>query len=64
MTLKLMAGPIKQWNLISSDERPSTEIPEGSILHYIDTGELYIFHDGTWEPDVRLQYALTQALEV
>ena len=44
----------------SGDEKPSPS-PEGTEFHVIDTGELYIFHDGMWEPDRRLIYAIWQA---
>jgi len=48
---------IKKWNCVSSDTRPTEDVTEGSKVHYIDTGEKYIYHDGTWEPDRSLIYA-------
>jgi len=47
----------QDWNCLSSDERPTSDVPEGSTIHYIDTGEQYIFHDGNWELDKRMIYA-------
>ena len=35
---------------------------EGSTCHFVDTGEQLIFHDGSWEPDRRLIYAIQMAL--
>ena len=32
---------------------PIIGVAEGSKAHVIDTGEEYIFHDGTWELDLR-----------
>ena len=43
---------------LSSDIKPAA--PNGSTLHFVDTGELYISYDGGWEPDQRLIYALSQ----
>ena len=28
-------------------------IPDGSTLHFVDTGDRYVFFDGMWEPDPR-----------
>jgi len=50
---------IKEYTGLSSDAKPAPERqPEGSTLHIINTGEEYIVHDGTWEPDRRMIYAL------
>jgi len=51
----------QHYNMVSSDEWPAAP-PEGSTAHIVDTGELYIFHDGGWEPDRRLITALETAL--
>jgi len=55
MTIKLETN-IQRFNGVSSDAKP-TAPPEGSTFHVIDTGEKYIFHDGTWEDDLSLIYA-------
>lgn len=47
---------IQKFNGISSDAKPDSP-PEGSTFHNIDTGEKFIFHDGTWEDDLSLIYA-------
>jgi len=49
---------ISRWNCDAYDELPSSA-PEGSTAHIVSTGETYIFHDGGWEQDLRLIYALT-----
>ena len=49
---------IQRFNMISSDTRPTEDVPEGSKVHYIDTGEKYIYHDGAWEQDRSLIYAI------
>lgn len=49
---------IKKWNCHSSDDKPSSGVPEGSMLHLVDTGEVYIYHNGMWVEDLRLIYAL------
>jgi hypothetical protein len=56
MAIKLETN-IKRFNGISSDDKPDSP-PEGSTFHMVDTGEKYIYHNGMWEEDLRLIYAL------
>ena len=60
MAEKLIAT-IKRWQGLSTDDRPSSDVPEGSTYHAVDTGAQYVYYDGTWEEDLRLIYALLQA---
>jgi len=41
---------------LSSDPKPGG--PNGALFHVIDTGELYVCHEGVWTPDRRLQAGL------
>lgn len=50
---------IKKWHGHSSDEKPSSSVPEGSTFHAVDTGEVYIYHNGMWIEDLRFSYALS-----
>ena len=59
MAVKLMTT-IYRWNGISSDAKPSSGVTEGSTLHYVDTGEEFIYHNGMWEDDLRLRNALKE----
>jgi len=59
MSVKLVTT-IQRFQQLSSDEKPSSP-PEGSTLHIVDTGEQYIYFDGSWEPDLRLIYAIQEA---
>jgi len=52
---------IQRWNGLSTDLKPSSGVSNGSEFHCIDTGEQYIYHDGMWEDDLRLIYALGKA---
>ena len=45
---------------LSSDGLPINVI-EGSTLHKIDTGEQLVSHDGIWEQDLRLIFAIQAA---
>lgn len=54
----LIETVIKKWNGHSSDEKPITSVPEGSTFHDVDTGAVYIYHNGMWIEDLRLIYAL------
>lgn len=56
MALKLIRE-VQSFIGVSSDPFPGTA-DDGAILHIIDTGEEYIFHDGKWERDMRLITAL------
>lgn len=42
---------------LSTDDKP-LGVENGTTLHVIDTGEMFVFHDGMWEPDLRLMAAL------
>lgn len=53
MAVKLLRVS-QRWNGLSSDIKP-TDAPEGSTFHIIDTGEVYLFHDGMWEIDLRVE---------
>jgi len=46
------------WNLMTSDRRPDSGVPEGSTCHYVDTGEQYIRHNSMWVRDLRWSNAL------
>lgn len=59
MTIQLETT-IKRFNGISSDERPTTNVPEGATLHFIDTGEEFVFHNGMWEDDLRNRNVLNE----
>ena len=59
MAVKLVTT-IQRFHGLSSDAKPSSP-PEGSTFHVVDTGEQYIYFDGTWEPDLRLIYAIQEA---
>jgi len=49
---------VVHWNLMTSDIKPMSGIAEGSTCHYVDTGEVYMFHNGMWAKDLRLINAL------
>ncbi len=50
---------VGEYQGLSADIKPNCT--DGSIFHVVDTGEVYVFHDGTWAPDKRLIYAIQQA---
>ncbi len=54
----ILVSTIQRFQAMSADTWPSNP-PEGSCLHVIDTGEEYVFHDGTWEQDLRSITAMT-----
>jgi hypothetical protein len=56
MAVSLIAT-IQRFQGLSTDVKPS-DPPEGSTFHVVDTGEEYVFFDGTWEQDLRLIAAL------
>ena len=51
-------GTIKRWQGLSTDDKPSSDVPEGSGFHEIDTGLQYVYHQDMWELDLRLATAL------
>ena len=56
-----LIGTIQRLQCLSTDDKP-LNVPEGTEIHVIDTGEQYIMHDGMWEPDLRLTRALEGVL--
>ena len=52
---------VQRWQGLSTDAKPSTDVPEGSTFHAVDTGAQYVYYDGTWEEDLRQIYALREA---
>lgn len=57
MTVFLVSN-YRQWQGLSTDEKPTTDVTEGSTYHSVDTGEEYVFHNGMWERDLRRIAAL------
>ena len=51
----------QRWNAHSADEKPSTDVKEGSELHAVDTGEEFIYHNGMWVQDLRKINAIKMA---
>jgi len=59
MAIRFIAT-IQKYQCLSSDVKPTpADVPEGSTLHIIDTGEQYVVHDKAWESDKRMAYALS-----
>ena len=56
----LQQTTINRFNVVSSDAFPDSGIREGSTIHVIDTGEEFIYHDGTWQQDLRRIFALRE----
>ena len=52
-----MIATIQRFQGLSTDIKP-TSPPEGSTFHAVDTGEEYVYYDGTWEQDLRLIAAI------
>ena len=61
MAAKMVSAGKQSYIGLSQEDRPGTP-PEGSDIHFLDTGEVYIFHDGMWEQDLRLINALKSVL--
>mgnify|MGYP001616408009 CR=1 FL=1 len=46
---------------LSGDVKPTTGISTGTTITEIDTGARFIWYIGTWEEDLTMIYAITQA---
>ena len=44
---------IQRWNGREGDQVTITAPAEGSTFHAVDTGAVYIYHDGGWAVDLR-----------
>ena len=58
----MLETSIQVWNGASSDAMPSSA-PEGSRFHIVDTGAVYLYHNGMWQEDLRQIYAIKKAAE-
>ena len=45
----------------SSDQKPGG--PNGATFHVIDTGEVFVCHEGVWSLDLRLVAALRISMQ-
>lgn len=52
MSITLSDNTGKRYQGVSSDIKPS-DVADGTIFHVIDTGKVYLFHDGMWVEDLR-----------
>lgn len=43
----------------SSDEKPNAA--DGTLYHVIDTGDVYVCHEGNWQKDLRMARAISDA---
>lgn len=60
MAVKTVTNPQKiQW--LSSDRPPIAS--DGSEGLTVDTGQMWIWHDGTWVPDLRLEAILKRVFD-
>jgi hypothetical protein len=48
---------IQRFQGLSTDIKPEAPA-EGSTYNCVDTGERYVYYDGTWEEDMTLIYAI------
>jgi len=47
----------------SGDVKPLTGVGAGSQFTELDTGAVYIWNNGTWEIDLRLIHAISEAIK-
>jgi hypothetical protein len=52
MTVREEGSRRERYMGLSTDDKPSAP-PEGSSYHSVDTGDVWIFHNGMWELDLR-----------
>lgn len=60
MTVKLITST-QQWIGLSTDTKPTPDKP-GSKFYEANTGQEWVWNGSEWVEDIRLIYALTQAL--
>lgn len=62
MSVYQIAISIKKWIGESTDTKPTSSVPEGSVFHEIDTGMEFLYHDSAWRQDLRL-WAASQTVQ-
>jgi hypothetical protein len=58
MTITTAGGTGFHLQGLSTDDKPLEDVQDGSTFHAVDTGEMWVFHNGMWETDRRLVKAL------
>ena len=51
MTVSLVAT-IQRWEGLSTDDKPSTDVKEGSTFHELDTGRRLVWNNSLWTEDL------------
>lgn len=62
MSVKTVNENIK-FQCLSSDDFPM-DAPHGARMHVVDTGEMYVFHENMWVPDIRIAAAIKKAHQI
>lgn len=55
---KQLISADRKWVCSSSDPLETDNVAAGSEMYISDTGENYVFYDGAWFPDLRMQCAI------
>lgn len=58
-----MVTTIKNYIGLSTDSKPTTDTPPGSIFRELNTGQRWIWDGSNWIEDLELIYAFTEALK-
>jgi hypothetical protein len=58
MTVQAIGSMNNKWQGQSGDHLSIEDVEEGATFHAVDTGEVFVYHDGGWVEDLRLIYAL------
>ena len=61
MTVEMVAT-IKNFQGLSTDEMPTTDVPTGSTFHCLDTGDEFIRYVDGWVLDLRMAAAVKRSL--
>lgn len=58
MTICAVGSQNNKFQGQDGEQLAKTDVEEGTTFHAVDTGAVYIYHNGGWVEDLRLIYAL------
>lgn len=53
---------IQRWVGLSTDTKPTTDVPVGSLFYELNTGQGFIWDGANWIEDIRMMYSMWLAL--
>lgn len=57
-------GTIKRWKGLSTDDKPTSDIPTGSVFEEADTGKCFVYLKNSWIEDYSRPLSVSKAVDI